>query len=457
MRSIDLQRRRLLRAAAGAGAFGAAPFALNLAAIGAASAQSAEDYRALVCVFLLGGNDQSNTIVPYDAASYAGYQSARPTLALARDALAPTVIAPTGGLGGREIALNPALAPLKAHFDAGRLAVVANVGPLRYPLTRAQYTAQTVPAPPQLFSHADHQALWQIGAADGAVRSGWGGRIGDLLASQNTGTLSICTSIAGNNMFEAGEQVVQLQMGTEGTVPIYGTSWPYGNNVAGQQLTALLAQNRTNLLEQQWNAVAKRAMDTDRLMRTTLQAAPALTTPFNADSPLAKQMKMVARLIQIRQSLGYKRQIFFVALGGWDMHENLVENHPVQLATVADALASFYAATVELGVADKVTTFTASEFGRGLQSNGRGSDHGWGSHHFVLGGAVRGKAVYGNFPTVALNGPEDAGQGRLIPTTSVDEYAATLAKWMGVSGANLTTVVPNIGRFAHPDLGFLNA
>jgi uncharacterized protein (DUF1501 family) len=448
-RRLFLQRAGALSVAAGT------PFLANLAGIGAASAQAADDYKALVCVFLHGGNDQSNTVIPYDAASYAGYETGRPSLAIPRADLAATVLNSTTPLAGRELAFNPALAPLHTLFDAGKLAVVSNVGVLRYPVNKAQYQTKSVPLPPQLFSHSDHQAFWQTAAPEGTVRTGWGGRMGDLLAAQNTGALSICLSVAGNNAFQNGDQVVQLQLGTGGTVPIYGTSWPYGNQVAGDQVKANLTRARTHALEQQWVNVAKRAMDADTLVRGALTGAPDLTTVFDDQNWLAKQLKMVARMIQVRQTLGMKRQIYFVSLGGWDHHQDLVTEHPAKLGQLAAAMSSFYAATVELGVANNVTTFTASDFGRALQHNGRGSDHGWGSHQMVMGGAVRGKQIYGTFPTVALAGPEDAGQGRLIPTTAVDEYAATMAKWMGVSNTNLSTVIPNIGRFTRPDLGFM--
>lgn len=263
----------------------------------------------------------------------------------------------------------------------------------------------------------------------------------------------------GNNLIQAGNSVVQYQVTNKGPVVIDtmdSSHWRYNAEMAAAMNT-LITQPRTHMLEQAYNTVGARAIATGQVAKSALASAPAVSTVFPAGG-LAAQLRMVARLISARNLLGHKRQVYFVSQGGYDFHDMLVENQALRLGELSDAMAAFYAATVEMGVANSVTTFTASDFGRGLQSNGRGSDHGWGGHHFILGGAVKGNKLYGSWPTVALGGPEDLGQGRLVPTTSVDRYAATLATWFGVSAANLPTVLPNVTRFAtaaNAGLGFL--
>lgn len=442
-----LKRMGTLSAACGS------PFLGNLAAIGAASAQSTSDYKALVCVFLHGGNDQSNTVVPASGAEYTAYANARLGLALPPAQL--QTIAPTG-YNGAPLALNAELSALKTLFDQGRCAVLANVGPLVQPVSLAQWARGTpsVAVPSQLFSHSDQANLWQTGVADRPTQTGWLGRTGDLIAPAfNSGALSICMSMAGNNVIQAGARTVQYQLTTNGAVRVQGLDSLYGSTVGAQALRTLMTQPRTGMLEKQINGIAARAIDAEVVVRNGLAGA-TMNTTFPSTS-LGAQLRMAARMIAARSALGQRRQIFYVSAGGYDFHDNLLENQAGRLRELGDALAAFYQSTVDLGVAGNVTAFTASDFGRGLQSNGRGSDHGWGGHHFIVGGAVRGNRLYGSFPPVALNTAQDAGQGRLIPTTSVDEYAGTLAKWMGVGSADMATVLPNLGRFATPDLGFM--
>jgi uncharacterized protein (DUF1501 family) len=454
----QLARRDFLRRAALTTAYAGTPFAATLAAFGEVAAQTATDFKALVCIFQFGGNDQSNTVVPYENAAYADYQAARSAIALPQSTLLQLNLS---GYSGPQLGLNPAFATLKPLVDAGQCALMANVGTLAYPTTLAQYKAKSVQTPLGLFSHSDQQASWQSGLPTKGSATGWLGRIGDLTASAyNPGAaVSMCMSLGGNNLIQAGNSVVQYQVTSWGPVVIDTmdtTHWRYNAEMAAAMNT-LMTQPRTNMLEQAYNTVGARAISTGRIAKSALAAAPAVNTVFPAGS-LAGQLRMVARMIAARNGLGHKRQIYFVSQGGYDFHDTLVENQALRLKELSDAMAAFYAATVELGVANSVTTFTASDFGRGLQSNGRGSDHGWGSHHFIMGGAVKGNRLYGQWPTVALGGPEDLGQGRLVPSTSVDRYAATLASWFGVSAADLPTVLPNVTRFATATtagLGFL--
>ncbi|MBH9576816.1 DUF1501 domain-containing protein [Inhella proteolytica] len=455
--SIDLARRAFLRRAALTGVAGAAaPWALNLSLIGeAAAATNPNDYKALVCVFLYGGNDHGNTLIPADSTNYAKYAGIRSNLAVPQAELAPTTLTPASALpGGMQLALHPSLAPLKTLWDQGRLAAQLNVGPLLQPTTLAQYNARSVPLPPKLFSHNDQQSIWQSDLPEGAL-SGWGGRIGDLMLSGNGGSVFSCISVTGNSVFLSGQQAVQYQMGTNGAVAINGIARSlFGSSTAQSALRSLITAQSSHLFEAEYSKVTKRSIDAEAQVTSALAGLPELATQFDANSSLSNQLKMVARMIAARSSFGVSRQVFMVSLGGFDLHDNLSENHPGLLAQVANGLVSFQAAMQELGVANQVTAFTASDFGRTLSINGDGSDHGWGGHHFVLGGAVKGGRYFGTAPAVAVNGPDDVGQGRLLPSTSVDQLAGTLASWLGVSASDLPLVVPNIAAFSQRDLGY---
>lgn len=453
----DQSRRAFLRRSATLGiAGGAAPFVTQLAAIGEASAAVASDYKALVCVFLYGGNDYANTLPPYDAASHALYATARPGLAHLRDALTATALNPLNSLGGRQYALAPTMAPLLPLFDAGRMAVVLNVGTLVRPTSKAQYQANSVALPPKLFSHNDQQSYWQASSAEGAT-SGWGGRIGDLLQSGNGSAALTCISASGNAVYLSGRSSIQYVTGTNGpTSLINNASTLYGSSAAATALRSLMGGARAHLIENEHATISKRALDLYAQVNGALGSAPAANFPlFPAGNSLADQLKIVARMISVSQELGAKRQVFFVSIGGFDMHDFLVRDHPTQIGRVAEAMRAFYDTTAALGVADKVTAFTASDFGRTLTQNDDGSDHGWGAMHFVVGGAVNGQRIYGTPPAIGHNTPDDVGQGRLLPTIAVDQYAATLASWFGVSDANLSTVLPNIGNYSARTLGFV--
>jgi len=449
-----VSRRDFLRRATTVTAAAGTPFMANLMAIGAASAQQASDHKALVCIFLNGGNDQSNTVVPASGAGFSAYAASRPSIALPASQL--LAVSPLG-FTGPPLGLHSSLGAMKPLFDQGKVALLANVGPLVVPTTQAQWNAgsPTVKVPFQLFSHADQQGAWQTGIADRATATGWLGRIGDLTAGAfNAGSgLSIAVSAAGTNVMQTGNSTIQYQITTQGAVKVatmYSTgAW----EPVAAPVRKLMTESRVNLLEAELTRVASRAVSTESVVTSALSGVN-MATPFPTTS-LGQQLSIVAKMIGARDALSQKRQIFFVQASGYDLHGDLPAQHAMLMKELGDAMAAFYQATVALGVAGNVTTFTASDFGRALQSNGRGSDHGWGGHHFIMGDAVLGNRVYGSFPTVALRGPEDAGQGRLIPTTSVDEYAATLAKWFGVADGDLTTVMPNLGRFPKRNLGFL--
>ncbi len=451
------RRAFLRRSAALSLAAGATPWALSLAAMGEAAAATATDYKALVCVFLYGGNDQSNTLVPYDSASYSAYQSLRSNIALDRGALAGTVLNPATPLaGGRQYALAPGLAPLLPLFDAGKLSVVLNVGTLVRPTTKAQYTAGSVQLPPKLFSHNDQQSYWQASSPEGAT-SGWGGRLGDLYAAGNGNATFTCVSVAGNAVYMSGKSAVQYQVTPNGPVPVAGIKSPlFGSAACSQALQALMTQPRTHLFESEYTRVTSRSISANDQLTAALSGVN-VQTAFPAGNSLGDQLKMVAKMIAARGATGAKRQVFFVSLGGFDTHDSLATAHPALMASVGNALAAFYQATLELGVADQVTTFTGSDFGRTLVSNTDGSDHGWGNMQFVLGGSVLGKSYVGTAPVPANNGPDDVGQGRLLPALAIEQYAATLAGWFGVSASDQASVLPNLGNFTTRNLGFMGA
>lgn len=446
----DWQRRAWLRRGLALSAAGmAAPWAMSLAAMGeaaAASAPPADDYKALVCVFLYGGNDHANTVVAFDPDQHAAYTRIRGSLATPRDQLLP--LSPLGGLpAGAALALAPPMTGLRDLFHSGQMSVLLNVGPLRVPTTLAQYKARSVPLPPKLFSHNDQQSVWQSSLAEGAT-TGWGGRLGDLLLNGNAASPFTTMNVSGNAVFMAGERAVQYQVSSAGAVKLRAVqSNAFGSAAVSQALQTLTQARSPHWLQDEYTRTMRRAVEAEVQLSAALAASPALHTPFNADNPLAMQLGMVARTLAARRALGVRRQVFLVSLGGFDLHDHLLDRHHDLLGRVSEAISSFHAATVELGVAHQVTTFTASDFGRTLTSNGDGSDHGWGSHQLVVGGAVAGQRCVGQLPAMAVNGPDDVGQGRLLPTTSVDQLGATLAQWFGVSASDMALVFPHIGEF----------
>lgn len=465
-------RRVVLQRAMQLSAMGVAtPLAINLAAIGEAAAFETSDYKALVCVFLYGGNDYANTVVPYDPTNYALYHQIRAGaggenqagIALARSALAATALTPlvpqtlTDNL---QYALAPQLTGLKSLWDQGKLAVQLNVGPLIKPTTLAQYNSTnriTNPLPPKLFSHNDQQSIWQSNGSEGST-IGWGGRLGDIALSSNSNTpnaLLTCISASGNAVFVAGRDALQYQISPAGAIKIRGidpTEMPV--QMYRDALNELITKSSGHVFENEYAAVTRRSIQLEGTVNGALGGVN-LTTPFTDGNPLAAQLKIVARLIGAGAALNMRRQVFFVSIGGFDNHNALMTDHPNLMTRVNQAMSEFYAATVELGLANKVTTFTASDFGRTLASNADGSDHGWGSHQFVMGGAVNGGRFYGTAPHVSLNTDDQVGQGRLLPSTGVDQFAATLARWFGCNTGELPGILPNVINFTNTDLGFV--
>lgn len=492
-----LTRREFIRQAACAAVGTAAMTSAirDLRFMNAAVAQTnISDYKALVCIFMAGGNDSNNLIVPTITSEYNNYAAIRtPVLALPQSSLLP--IAPLNS-DGHSYGLHPCCGPLQNLFGQGRLAVLFNTGTLVFPMTRAQYQSNAVQKPPQLFSHADQVTQWQTSVPDQPALTGWGGRCADLLDAVQPGVpVSLSVTLAGANTFEVGNQVSQYSVSTSGAVSLQGVT---GTRL--QALTNILGIPYPNLQAQAYAGVAQHSINTGTLLNTAIgtTADPSssqqywtvpfpgsgvfqVTTPTSGakfNSSLGPQLKMIARLIEAGSraaangGFGMKRQIFFCQVGGFDLHSGQTDqpvggsvlngSHANLLAELSLCMNAFQSAMDQIGTlhgdtsfAQRVTAFTCSDFGRTFPGNGQGSDHGWGSHHMIMGGAVQGQRTYGKFPTLAVNGPDDTSTGRWIPSTSCDQYFATLATWFGVDTNNLTTVFPNLGRFSSPNLGFI--
>ncbi len=449
---MSFSRRTFVRSAAllaAGNAAGLGPLGM-LNAAAQSGAQNGSGYKALVCVFLSGGNDANNMFVPFDAQGYANYAALRGPVALAQSALLQTATLPG-------FALHPSLRNVRGLIDGGSAAVVANVGTLTQPITRAQYLAGGT-TPWNLFSHLDQTQEWQNASNSGEMHSGWAGRIADALSTQYNPNASIpmVTSVSGDALLCDGANTSaltvtpgQLGMGTCSAGALCAA------RASAQQ--ALLTLNSGVSLVQADNGITSNAFRYASALATAAQSVQPLKTAFPAGNGLATQLQQVAQIMQIRSALGTNRQIFFCNLGSFDTHGSQLAVHASLLSTLDAALASFQQATAELGLANQVTTFTMSEFSRALQPNSSdGTDHAWGSHHLVLGGAVKGGALYGTYPTLALNGPDDSGSnGRWIPSTASSQYGATLAKWFGVAPSQMSAIFPALAEFPTHDLGFL--
>jgi len=489
--SVLRTRRGFLRHAgcAALGTIGISSVIRDFRLINSAMAQPAAsgftDYKAMVCIHLGGGNDCNNFVIPRGTA-HANYTAARQNLAIAENLLQP--ITPLNN-DGNEYGFHPNCIELANLFNNRKLAVLFNVGPLLYPTDRTNYRSKLVPLPPQLFSHSDQVTHWQTSLPDQPPRTGWGGRIADILHpfqselindTLQRAKISLTTSIAGSNTFEVGSTVQQYHVSTSGAVTLAGAASGSARETAVRDI-ARLAQ--TNLQADAYGDIVDNAVATGSLLNSAI-AATSLntywTTPF-PNTTLGNQLKMVARMIAGRGNLNVKRQIFFVSVGGYDTHTAQLGNaanpgnplfgaHADLMNELSESIQAFQSAIEQLSalpgsqnLTDGVVGFTASDFGRTLPTNGQGSDHGWGSHHIIFGGsgnpttgAVKGQRIYGTFPVLQVNGPDDTSTGRWIPRISVDEYSATLAKWFGVSPTYMPIVFRNLTRFATPDLGFMN-
>jgi len=441
-----ISRRGFMQLGVGLGAFAA------LGRLQLARASTFTDYKALVCVFLFGGNDGHNCVVPLDSAGYNSYKAARAGLTLP-----PSQLLPVNTSANAPYGLHYALPELQSLYGQGRLAILANAGMLVQPITRQQYLAPNPAVPTNLFSHADQVVQMQTGFPNAAGGTGWGGRAADLMVQANAGSnFPTSISMAGTSLFCTGSQIQAASIQPGNYMSQNAMSfWPQSAaDARAQGQKEIVTTASGNQMIDAANKTMADALTLGPMLKSAAGAA-SLATQFPAN-PLGDQLKEVAHMISLRSQLGVSRQVFFCGLGGFDLHSGESWNHYDLLLQVSQALGAFYNATAELGVQNSVTTFTLSDFGRTLQPGGTGSDHGWGSHFFIMGGSVKGGDLYGTFPQLVLGGPDDANsRGVLIPTTSTAQYGATLAKWFGATDAELDQVFPVLSNFPVRDLGFM--
>lgn len=459
---MSISRRHLLKGI-GAGALSTATLTtLGSAMRGFQAANAAEvtDYKALVCVFMWGGCDTHDVLLPYDQTSYDQFRNIRSSLLASygasrdRSSLLPLTPANSADLGGRQFAMPPEMSGLQGLFQSGDMAFVANTGPLIRPLNKTQWRDGSVPVPKQLFSHNDQQSTWSASAPEGA-QFGWGGRFADAAVASGANInreFSTITSV-GNELFLTGQDVLPYQIGLDGAPEIYLLS-EYNDdgisNLLRRHFTAA-EFNGSNLIGRDIAQIADKSV----VLNESYNEAVANLIPISTQFPrsyLGAQLRSIANTIAIRDSLSVRRQVFYAGIGGFDTHSSQSADLPARLSDVSASITAFHTAMQELGIANSVTTFTASEFGRTLSANGDGTDHGWGSHHMVVGGAVQGQNIYGEVPPMELGHEQDSDNGRLIPTTSVEQFAEPLGRWFGLNDNELAAALPNLGNFTAANL-----
>ncbi len=415
------------------------------------------DHKSLVCIFLFGGNDAFNMLIPYEENAYNQYKNARTSLALERNAL--------HALKGNEYAFHPSLSDLKTLYNNNKLAVSASVGALIEPITRNDFKNKTQQLPEHLFSHSHQEQFWATGAItkSGVQPPGWGGRMMDMLITANTNpNQPALFSLTSNKPWQRGLKPLSFTLnpksGVEEMKAFKSDTWPRWKNSRIDAWNKIIESNHHSSLLEQYSA--QTYLNTEARVAPLIEAlanTQEIRTPYEP-TRLSDQLKMAAKMISIRETLGMRRQIFFVGIGGWDTHANQLSLHSNKLTELNDALNSFYQTTVELGVENSVTTFTTSEFGRSYTANDDGTDHGWAGHHLVMGGAVKGGKIHGDMLDLSLDGPDDArSSGRFIPKYGVDQYGATFAKWMGMTDSDMNEIFPNLTNFDTNDLGFMKS
>ena len=460
---MDNSRRKFLRRSAaltGAGLVG------NLSWLGAecANAQSLSGYKALVCVFLYGGNDSNNTVVPItNYANYSLVRTVASNIQIPQAQLLP-VTPKSAPNAGQTFGLHPDLVEIHPLYAQGKLAVLCNSGTLVAPLTKAQYQAG-VNRPPNLFSHSDQANQWQGMIPGVALKNGWGGRVSDKITPANVGAqVPMMISVAGASVFNFGQTTGPFVIPSAGGISLSGNGVDAISMARIGGVQQLLTTSGSNQIVSSAAGILQGALNAGAATNPILTAplSATITTAFTVGGALlntgiANELKQVARLIEARAALGVKRQFFFVSLGGFDHHSNLVNGQSGLFNQLSPALSAFYNYTVAAGVDTNVTAFTMSDFSRTFIGNGNaGTDHAWGAHQLVIGGAVKGGDFYGTFPNLAVKGPDDSGSnGAWLPTTSVDQIGATLASWFGVAGVDLPYVFPNLPKFATQNLGFV--
>ncbi len=450
MKNKKLSRRSFIQSVVGASISGSALYA-TLGSLGASRvlAADADDYKSLVCIFMLGGNDGFNTLVPTSTAEYNEYAAARQNLALAQADLLP--ISPLNN-DGASYGLHPGMPGIQSLFNNGDIAFSANVGALVAPTTRNDYVNSSVALPPNLFSHNSQQNFWQSVEAFEAQKIGWGGRMADILNTVNPDALlPLNISLSGSNLLQVGSNTTSFNTSSNGAIDYAG----FWRDRRRDLVRSIYTENKSHLFETAFSETLDRSISYSEELSVALENTPAPATTFT-DSKLSANLKAVAHMIAARNELKMNRQVFFVGFGGFDTHDTHLNRHAGLLEELDAGLTEFQQEMVAIGCHNSVTTFTASDFGRTLTSNGDGSDHGWGSHHLIMGGAVNGQHIHGEMPPLVIDGPQDTGRGRIIPTLSVDQYGATLAKWLGVADNDLDTIFPNLTNFNQRDIGLFS-
>lgn len=454
-----LSRRRFIQLGAGA-AVASSVLTIGGSRRASAATASPTGYKALVCLLMNGGNDGHNWVVPVTNSAYSVYATGRNDLALAQASLLPLTGAAANGV---TYGLHPSCPELQGLFNAGKAAFVCNVGPLVQPTTVTQAQQGSVALPPQLFSHINQSIEWQTGVLPSQGGSGWGGRIADLFTAQGTpAKLAYNINVGGTNYWQQGMSTNSYALGLNGAPQMSATTnGYYRNGLRAQSTQALIDLGATdpNLLVGGYAGIYQSAQSKVTLVDGAFGAVGDLTTVFPPaaanDWGLSQQLHEVARVIKAQSQIGDARQLFFVQLGGFDTHSGQLATQSSLLGYVSKYVNAFWTAMGELGMQNNVTLFTMSDFGRTLTSNGSGADHGWGSHHLVVGGSVVGGKFYGTMPNLTVGGPDDFGQGRLVPSTSTDQYAATLASWFGVADADLNSIFATLPNFTTRNLGFM--
>lgn len=444
---MSINRRQFLSLCLKGSVSAAALTSLQLQALtGAANAQELGDYKALVCVFLYGGNDSLNMLLPLDGEQRSLYEQSRQNLAVTNPLDLSVSSQFAGGVG-----IHPSLMPLQNVFESQNLAFVSGVGTLLAPTTLDDYKNNAVPLPKHLFSHNDQQASWMYGREKASINSGWGARLLERLAVQDEFAANI--SLDGTNLWQTGTSTNAFAFNKSGisSINAFGGYQPRTEHVTNIMNRLLGSTN--HVLGNAYANGLNSAINNTQSMNNALEQAPALITSFS-DTSLSEQLSAVAKTISVQSSLSTQRQVFFVSMGGFDTHDNQLTTHPALLNTLANGLSEFNSAMNELGMSDKVTTFTMSDFGRTLTSNGDGTDHGWAGNQIVMGGAVKGRNIYGELLTQQLDGPYDTGGGRLIPQIANEQYFATLAQWFGVPSSELVDIFPNLSNFNSATLDF---
>ncbi len=425
-----------------------------------AAAQSGEGYRAMVCILLAGGNDSYNMLVPYDNDQYGEYASIRADLALQHSSLLPLSGTTSSG---RRYGVHSGMPELQSLYDNGDVALIANVGTLLEPFDLQSFNNGSGRLPLGLFSHADQINQWQTATPSARIAQGWAGRIADMMQDVNMANgVSMNISLSGTNVFQSGNSITEYSVTAENDGAVGINAYDDGSEFGAlrkRMVDELLAIDHQHIFKREYYRRLSQSLEARSVFVDALQSTPALSTTFS-DNLLSQNLRQIARIIGARGPLGATRQTFFITVEGWDHHDNVLDNQATMLPGVSRALMEFRDALVELDIYDSVATFTSSDFGRTLTSNGKGSDHGWGGHHIVMGGAVDGGKIFGDYPIISGSSNLDVGRGVYAPTTSVDEYFAEIARWFGVADSDLDQVLPNIRAFYSPGsssspLGFM--